>query len=206
MRSTPPQTPALLVAALAFGAAGFGFGAYFYLVPYQRKVAQVDRLTRDVRTAQTQSRARFEKLDSGGSELRSQLAALQAQIDQRLAGSGVIVTLGSHRMRLRFPEDKLFDARGPWLSKSGQEALLTLGQILAAKARRVVIAAPMGSTTVPRWVRGQFPTPADLSAARAGNTLKAIVKAGLTAPTVFAVIGSLASDAPTATLDIEVEP
>jgi hypothetical protein len=72
----------------------------------------------------------------------------------------------------------------------------------------VLIAAPMGAASVPRWIRAQLPTPADLAAVRAGNALKAAVKGGMRAETVLAVIGSLTTDQPeaTPTLDFEIEP
>jgi flagellar motor protein MotB len=195
------------VLALAFGAAGFGFGTYFYLVPFQRKAAEVKRLSGELQAAR-QAPARRSPVEEREAQARQQLAAVQAEVERKLGPAGVVVTPGPHRLRIRFPEDRLFDARGPYLSKPGQEAVQTLGQVLGTRVRRVVIAAPMGSATVPRWIRGELPTPADLSAARAGNALKAVVKGGVRAETVYAVIGSLASDDPAApaTLDLEVEP
>jgi hypothetical protein len=135
------------------------------------------------------------------------MKAVKARIDERLAGAGADVTIGAHRMLVRFAEDKIFNARGPWLSKSGQEAVESLGQLLGSRPRRVVIAAPMGGATVPRWIRAQLPTPADLSASRVGNVLRAVVKGGVRSETVLAVIGTLASDAPGVlpTLDFEIE-
>jgi len=108
---------------------------------------------------------------------------------------------------VRFPEEKIFEARGPWLSRPGQESVQALGQLLADRAQRVVIAAPMGAGTVPRWVREQLPTPADLSAARAGNALKTLVKGGARARSVLAVVGALAPEqggVPALELEIEL--
>jgi hypothetical protein len=60
---------------------------------------------------------------------------------------------------------------------------------------------------VPRWIRPQYPTPGDLSAARTGNALRALVKGGVHTEVVLAVIGSLAPEDPDtpATLDFELE-
>jgi hypothetical protein len=208
--SDPQGLSTLALVALAVGAAGFGFGAYFYAVPYHRKAAQLEQVSRELRT-RTEAASRH-RMDVQGEDVAArilaEMKALQAQIDQRLGSAGASVTLGPRRMLLRFPEEKVFESRGPWLSKPGQEALQTLAQLLGTRTHRLVIAAPMGSATVPRWIRGQLPTPADLSAARAGNALKAVVKGGVRAETVLAVIGTLTTDAAAApaTLDFEIEP
>jgi flagellar motor protein MotB len=208
----PADLPGFSVAAvlaLSLGAAGFGFGAFFYLVPFQRKSAEVTRLTKDLQRASAQPVAtRPSPVEEREEATQAQLKALEGEVRQRLGPLGVTTTIEPHRLRIRFAEERLFDARGPYLSKSGQEALQTLGQLLGDRVQRVVIAAPMGGATVPRWIRGELPTPADLSAARSGTVLKMLIKGGVRAPTVFAVIGSLAADDPAAlaTLDVEVEP
>src|SRR5207247_5089130 len=95
----------LLMAVLAFGAAGFGFGAYFYLVPYHRKSAQLDRLTKEARARSEASRPRMELLrDDADARLQAQLQSLQGPIEARLAGAGATVTVGRHRLLVRFPE------------------------------------------------------------------------------------------------------
>lgn len=204
----PRGVSTLAVLALAFGAAGFGFGAYFYLVPYQNRSVQVIRLTRELQQASARPVAPRSPADQQAEQARAQMKALQADVEEKLGPAGATVTAGPHRLQVRFPEDRLFDARGPYLTKPGQETLQALGGVLAARAQRVVIVAPMGGATVPRWIRAELPTPADLSAARAGTALKTLVKGGVRAPTVFAVIGSLANDDPNApaTLDVEIEP
>jgi hypothetical protein len=133
------------------------------------------------------------------------------QIAEQLGAVAPAISLGPHRMLVRFTEEKLFDARGPYLTRAGQEAIQTLGQLLGVQVHRVVIAAPMGGAVPPRWIRPQLPTPADLSAARAGNALKAVVKGGVRAETVLAVIGTFAADSPDSpdaipSLDFEIEP
>jgi flagellar motor protein MotB len=203
-----PGVSLLAAAALAFGAAGLGFGAFFYLVPYHRKIAQLDRLGKEL-AARPANRPHVDvQGQDAGARAQSQMKALQTKIADQLAGAAPTVTPGAHRMLVRFSEEKLFDARGPYLTKAGQETIQTLGQLLGAQVHRVVIAAPMGGATVPRWIRAQLPTPADLSAARAGNALKAVVKGGVRAETVLAVIGTFTADQPdgTPTLDLEIEP
>jgi flagellar motor protein MotB len=194
------------VAALAFGAAGFGFGAYFYLVPFQRKAAQLDRVQKELR-ARTEKPRLCVSLESENitAHLEARVKSLGAQIQYQLSTATPTVTPGGTRLVVRFPEEKIFEARGPWLSKPGQQAVQSLGQLLASQAHRVVIAAPMGSGTVPRWIRGQLPTPADLSAARAGNALKSLVKGGVQAPAVLAVVGSLGEAEGPPVLELEIE-
>jgi flagellar motor protein MotB len=198
----------VLVAALAFGAAGFGFGAYFYLVPFQRKAAQLDRAQKELRSrSEGNGRSRVDvRGEDPAVRRQANMKSLQAQIEEKLADATPTCTLGPTSMVVRFSEDKIFEARGPWLSKPGQESMQALGQLLAARVHRVIIAAPMGTGTVPRWVRAQLPTPADLSAARAGNALKVVVKGGVRAPSVLAVVGSLSGDEEgTPTLEFELE-
>jgi flagellar motor protein MotB len=198
----------LVVAALAFGAAGFGFGAYFYLVPFHRKAAQLDRAQKELRARADSPRPRVDVLSEDPAASRqTEMKSLQARIEEKLAAAYPRVTVAPTRMVVRFPEEKIFQARGPWLSKPGQESVQALGQLLAGRARRVVIAAPMGTGSVPRWVREQLPTPADLSAARAGNALKIVVKGGARAPSVLAVVGALAPEeggAPVLEFEIEL--
>ena len=207
----PGTLSALMVAVLAFGAAGFGFGAYFYLVPYHRKAALVERLSRELRARGAEPRLPAPPpvaADPAAARAQGAMKALEAEIGQRLASAGVTVTVGPQRLVVRLPEDKTFDARGPYLSKGGQETVEALGTILGTRVHRVVVAAPMGGATVPRWVRAQLPTPADLSAARAGNALKPLLKGGVRAEAVLAVVGSLVADdaTPLPTLDFEIEP
>jgi flagellar motor protein MotB len=209
-RGAPPAPEGLstlLVAALAFGAAGFGFGAYFYLVPFQGKAAQLDRAQKELRARAEPLRPRVDAMaDDPAGRLQWQMKSLQTQIETQLSVSTPTVTVGASRLLVRLPEERIFEARGPWLSKPGQEALQTLGRLLATRPHRVVIAAPMGAGTVPRWIRGQLPTPADLSAARAGNALKSLVKGGVLAPSVLAVVGSLGGvEVGGPVLEVEIE-
>jgi len=198
----------LALVALAFGAAGFGFGTYFYLVPFQRKAAQLDRAQKELRARGESSRPRVDvRSEDPTARREADMKALQARIEEKLAAAYPSVTVAHARMVVRFPEEKIFEARGPWLSRPGQESVQALGQLLADRAQRVVIAAPMGAGTVPRWVREQLPTPADLSAARAGNALKTLVKGGARARSVLAVVGALAPEqggVPALELEIEL--
>jgi flagellar motor protein MotB len=208
-RSWPAEgMSTLALVALAFGAAGFGFGTYFYLVPFQRKAAQLDRAQKELRARGETSRPRVDvRSEDPAARRQADMKALQARIQEKLAAAYPSVTVAPARMVVRFPEEKIFEARGPWLSRPGQESVQALGQLLADRARRVVISAPMGAGTVPRWVREQLPTPADLAAARAGNALKTLVKGGARAPSVLAVVGALAPEeggAPVLELEIEL--
>jgi hypothetical protein len=200
--------PLLLVAALAFGAAGFGFGAYFYLVPFQRKATQLDRAQKELKARAEGLRGRVDvKSEDPAVRLQAQMASLKTEIEEKLAAAYPTVAVAPARMVVRFPEEKIFESRGPWLSKPGQESVQALGQLLGDRVKRVVVAAPMGTGTVPRWVRDQLPTPADLAAARSGNALKAVVKGGVRAPSVLAVIGALTGEeGGVPVLEFEIEP
>ncbi len=210
---------------LALAAAGVGFAGYVYGVPYQRLLTELKRRASELRAAGTAAEAGRKEVErlkqdlaevrgarnmSLGAEgrIRSDLKLIKTQVEQRLP-AGVAVVLEPRRMLIRFHEDAVFEARGPRLAKTGHEALTTLAEILADKASRLLIAAPMGGASPPRWVRAQFPSDADLSAARAVAALTALANAGVQAEAALAVVGSLAApknpDAP-ATLDIEVEP
>lgn len=216
----------LSLGALALGAAGVGFAVYVYAVPYQRLAVELKRRSGELRSVASEAEARRMELDRLRSDLkevqgarnqhlteegraRSDLKVIKTQLEERLAGAKVQVHLEARRMLVRFPEETLFEARGPWFTRAGQEAIETFARTVGDRAGRVLVAAPMGGEAVPRWVRAQYPTPADLSAARAGNALRALAKAGVRADSTLAVIGLLAgpdeANAP-ATLDIELEP
>lgn len=218
--------PLLHVGALALAAAGVGFGAYTYFVPYQRQLTELKRRSGELRAVSTENEVRRKEVDrlkhdysevqgarnerlSVEGRIRSDLKVLKAQIEERLAPTGVQVVLSARRMMIRFSEDAIFDARGPVIHKAGQEALQALAEMLGDRTARLIISAPTGGVALARWVRVQFPTAADLSAARTGNTLKALAKAGIRADSALAVIGLMAApeDPSTpATLEIEIEP
>jgi flagellar motor protein MotB len=218
----PPQSqgllPVLLLTALAVAAAAIGFGAYLYAVPYQRLLAQSRRAPPPAAapaaasaTAGTAAPAAAPGRAADPAETRwmTEMTALKAELEQRLAASGVKVTLGPHRMRVSFPEDSIFGSRGPWLNKAGQEVMQTVVAVVANRANRMVVSAPMGAVPVAKWVRAEFPTAGDLSAARASNALKALAKAGIQVEKVYAVIATVVSaeDATgPATLDLELQP
>jgi hypothetical protein len=206
-----------LVVALALAAAVGGFAGYLYLVPFRGARAELKRREAELRAAQTAvevSRQELVRLrpevqgtpgqDAGDLALRR----LKAELAQRLTGAQLI--LARHHLLVRFAEEAAFESRGPWLSKSGLGAVQTVAQALGGRAHRVLVAAPMGSSPVPRWVRDRLllETPGDLSAARAGNTMRALVKAGLRTEAVLTVVGSLSADEPgaPATLELELEP
>jgi flagellar motor protein MotB len=204
----PGGLPLLMVAALAVGAAGFGFGAYFYAVPFHRKAAQLERAQKEL-AARPLARRRVDvQGEDVAARTAAQLKALEAQVRQQLDAAGATVTVGANRLVVRFTDEKLWDAHGPKLATAGQEAVQALGGLLGPRVHRVVISAPMGNAIVPRWVKGLLPTPADLSAARAGNALKAAVKGGARAETVLAVVGTLAlpDTEGSPSLDFEIEP
>ena len=221
----PPQSqgllPVLLLTALAVAAAAIGFGAYLYTVPYQRLLAQSRRAppaaaapaaaSTTAATADPAAPAAAPGRAADPAETRwmTEMTALKAELEQRLAASGVKVTLGPHRMLVSFPEDSIFGSRGPWLNKAGQEVMQTVVAVVANRANRMVVSAPMGAVPVAKWVRAEFPTAGDLSAARASNALKALAKAGIQVEKVSAVIATVVSaeDATgPATLDLELQP
>src|SRR5688572_14473284 len=110
MRPTPTDQPqglsTLLVAAMAFGAAGFGFGSYFYFVPFQRKAAQLDRAQKELR-ARSEPRPRMDvRAEDAATRTQNTMKSLKAAVDEKLSAAGATVTLGPARMVISFPEDK----------------------------------------------------------------------------------------------------
>lgn len=213
--------------ALALASAGLGFGGYIYAGPYQKAATDLKRCAGDVMTARAEAASQQMELnrlkedlsDARGSSnpsvtaehrRRSELRLLKADVESRLAAAPFKMTVTPTRLRLRFPEDNLFEARGPAVSAAGQQVMSTLAAILKARpTTRILIAAPMHGAQVPRWTRAQYPTAADLSAARSGAALRHLVRAGVRSKTMLAVIGTLtdadeAAGAPTLEFEIEL--
>jgi flagellar motor protein MotB len=224
-RSGPERAgvPVVVLGVAALAAASVGFSTFLFLGPYQSVTSDLKRRSGELRAFQSEAEARAKEINrlrhdmvevQGASgdivtaegRLRYELKRLKADLEQRLGPTGAIVTAGPRRVLVQFPEEAVFDARGPWLSKAGQDALQALAQVVGDRVRRVMIAAPLGSATVPRWVRPQYPMPGDLSAARAGNALRALVKDGVHAEEVLAVVGTLETgNDEAATLGVELE-
>ncbi len=225
MQRSSGYLPWLALGGLASAAAGVGFAGYVYFAPYQRVLTQLKRQGADLTAARTALEAKtkeVERLKEDLTEVRGarnqrlsvegrtrvELKLIKGQIEEKLAPAGVKVTMEARRMVIRFPEDAVFQGRGALLGEPGLKAVQLVAQAVGDKAGRVLVAAPMGGTAVARWVRGDFPTAADLSAARSGNVLRELVKAGLRAPSTIAVIGSTTGPEAAnehATLDIEVD-
>lgn len=218
-------TSLLTLFAAALGAAGVGFGAYVYAVPYARVSRELKRQSGELMAEQTQLETQLRELEQIKQDLAqtrgpSALAEGAWRVDFKLIAAGYERKLGelglkgarvdlqAARLRVVFPEDAVFDGRGPWFTKNAQAALEALGQSVGSKAGRVVITAPMAGGKVPAWVRDTHPTPADLSAARVRTALKALQKGGVPGASLWGVTAggpTGAEDGP-ATLELDIEP
>jgi flagellar motor protein MotB len=214
------------VVGLGLGAAGIGFAGYVYFVPYRHMLIDLKRRSGELRALRTTAEASQKELDrvkvdfaevqgarnqrlTAEGRVRTDLKLMKTELEQRLGGAGVTVTLEPHKLVAALPEDAVFDARGPVLTRQGQDAIRAVAEVIGDKAARLLVAAPMGGVPLARWVRAQFPTPGDLSAARVGNVLKALARDGAQAQNILAVVGTVApaadADKP-ATLEFELEP
>lgn len=214
--------PLLHIAALGLGAAGLGFGLYVHQVAFRglqgelrrrnaelkslhneadRAKLQIERLRGDLRDA---ARAREAKPTH---DRRPGVVALRMLLEERCKGAQVTLLGDRGRVRVRFQENDVFDARGPVLSRDGQERLSQLGQLVVGQALLVRVSAPLGEAAVARWTRTLFRDPTDLSVARVRNALRVFERSGLPEGVLVGVIATAAPDAQhAATLDVEIEP
>jgi hypothetical protein len=207
----------------ALGAAGVGFGLYIYAVPWKAAQNELKRRTGELRSARNEALARGKELQQLERELeeirsststtaegrrRTELRVIRAAIENRLRGSKAVLSSTAHVLHLRFPEDELFDARGPALSRDGQGRLQALAELLTNRTVAVRVSAPMGGGLPPKWARGEFPSGADFSTARARAGLRAMLRAGLDSAVGFAVVGGggPTGEEGSPSLDIEIEP
>jgi flagellar motor protein MotB len=212
----------LHIAAIGVGAAGLGFGLYVHQVPFrglqgelkrramelktlrneaERAKLEIERLRGDVRDA---NRARQAKPTH---DRRPEVVALRLLLEERLKGVEVTVVGDRGRVRVRFPENDLFDARGPVITREGQERLRELGRLVAGHALLVRISAPLGNAAVARWTKAQFRNPTDFSVARVRNALRALERSGLPDDVLVGVIAATSPEGQAAaTLDVEIEP
>lgn len=214
-----PSLPTLL--ALALAAMAIGFAGFTYAVPYARAVRELKRKSGELLAERADAAAKRSELtaikrdlaaQSGGDvsaegTWRTDLKVTAATVQQRLAGVGAKVGIEGRTLRVTFPEDALFDGRGPWFSKQGQSAIDSISQVLAQQAGRILVAAPMGGAKPPRWVADKYPNPGDLAAERVRTTIRALAKANPAQGALWGVtIGASGPENSSPTLVLEVEP
>jgi flagellar motor protein MotB len=214
--------PWVHLAALGLGAAGVGFGAYIYQVPWKAQNLELKRRTGELRSVRNEAAARLTELNRLKQELaeaqaarrvtedgrrKTELRVIQAALEDRLKHDKVSVQVRPRAVRVRFSEDVLFDARGPMITRDGQAMLQVIAELVVGRAVSVMISAPMAGAQPPKWTRGEYPNAADLSTARARAALRVLLRSGVRSDVAFAVVGGDgASDADEPSLDVEVEP
>lgn len=206
--------------ALALAAAAIGFAGFTYAVPYTRVSRELKRRSGELLAERAEASAKRSELaaikrdlaGSGGDAnaegiWRTDLKVTASTVEQRLAGSGAKVTVDGRTLHVSFPEDALFDGRGPWLSKSGQAAIESIADVLARQAGRILVAAPMGGGRPPRWVADKFPSAGEMAAERVRTMVRALAKANPPAGTVWGVtLGAVGPENSSPTLELEIQP
>ncbi len=204
--------------ALAFAAAGIGFAAYVYLVPYQGLLLELKRRASDNMSVQTAAETRLKELDrlkfevaelrsannvraGGGGGVKPELKFLKAQFDERLKDAGITVDINDRKLVLHFPEKTAFENSGAPFSSAGQAALQAVKEIMAGHPARMIILAPIPAGQPPRWV-------VDLASARVRAAVRLLLKFGVSPQSLLAVStgGPTAPASGPPTLDIEIEP
>jgi len=169
----------------SFGAAGAGFAAYLFLIPYADLRDELSRRTEEASAARSaadevvKDRDRLKAEAAKGGDVdaarlartaifRQKSDAFAMQLKRELGPLGADVVLGPDRVVVRIPESSVFEGQGADISETGERTLRLLGDALKAQtAVRAIVAAHLDETPVPANLRDLFPTTWELSAARA---------------------------------------
>jgi len=215
---------------LAIGAAGLGFAAFVFLVPYKGLRGEVRRLGGDLAAQRAatkeligeRDRLRAESSRPGDQARAIRAAAFRARADaittdltKSLAPAGADVAAGGDRILVRLSEKAIFEAKGADISESGEGTLLALGQVLKGQSDiRVRLTAHLDGAPVPADLRDLFPTGWELSAARATNVVRFLADEAGVSPKLLIAAGGGEHHAPAGgskamgprRLDLEIEP
>jgi len=177
----------------AAGAAGVGFAAYLFFVPYQRATRELERRSADLAA----QRARVQELSRERDDLNADASQLNLTPDRRLrmakfqsvqgalsdklkaelAPFAAEVRSSGDRILVRFGEGAVFEGRTADISENGEKALEALGAaVKGATGVRVLVSAYLDASPPPKELRDLFPSNWELSAGRATNAVRYMVE------------------------------
>jgi hypothetical protein len=195
-------------------AAGLGFGAYVYVVPYskmERAAGNNQSAIADERRAAESAIAEREKLktdvekykaaaaDKATTEAKAKttLDALTVTLKPGLEALGGTLTTGTESVGVSFPAAKLIDANGIDVSDAGTAAIKIIGETAKKDDAKIRIRARSSSAAPPKELRSLFHTAGEMNAVRAARVMSSLEHAGV-APARITIVGDIEKGQPRA--------
>lgn len=177
----------------AVAAAGVGFAAYVFAVPYQRAMSAFRSRTAElgeVRAASQSAVGERDRLqarleagardkEAADAKKRVGAASMGALLSGSLQERGVAVSVDGGRVVASFPADKIIDRDGIDVSHAGQTALKILAGAVKKDGGSVRVKALFSSAVPRRSLRALFRTAGEVSAVRAARVISVLNEAGI---------------------------
>jgi hypothetical protein len=195
-------------------AAGLGFGAYVYVVPYSKMeravggnqsaiaderraaeaaVAERDRLKADVEKYKV---AAADKATSDAKH-KTTIDALAGTLRPGLEALGGTLTPDTNALGVSFPSNKLIDANGIDVSDAGMAAIKIIGETAKKEGAKIRIRARSSAAAPPKELRSLFRTAGEMNAVRAARVMSSLEHAGV-APARITIVGDIEKGQPRA--------
>jgi hypothetical protein len=195
-------------------AAGLGFGAYVYVVPYskmERAAGNNQSAIADERRAAESAIAEREKLkadvekykaavaDKAATEAKAKttLDALATTLKPGLEALGGTLATGAESVGVTFPAAKLIDANGIDVSDAGTAAIKIIGETAKKDDAKIRIRARSSAAAPPKELRSLFHTAGEMNAVRAARVMSSLEHAGV-APARITIVGDTEKGQPRA--------
>jgi hypothetical protein len=216
-------------------AAGLGFGAYVYVVPYskmERAVGGNQSAIADERRAAEAAIAEREKLKadvekykaaaaekkSSDDKHRGTIDTLATSLKPGLEALGATLAPTDGALGISFPSAKLIDANGIDVSDGGMAAIKIIGEAAKRESAKIRIRARSSAAAPPKELRSLFRTAGEMNAVRAARVMSSLEHAGV-APARITIIGDVEKGgaaraprgkkggaAPSDRVELEIEP
>ena len=188
-------------------AAGLGFGAYVYVVPYskmERAVGGNQSAIADERRAAEAAIAEREKLKADVEKYKAAAAEKKSSDDKHrgtidtmatslkpgLEALGATLAPADGALGISFPSSKLIDANGIDVSDGGMAAIKIIGEAAKRESAKIRIRARSSAAAPPKELRSLFRTAGEMNAVRAARVMSSLEHAGV-APARITIIGDV---------------
>ena len=188
-------------------AAGLGFGAYVYVVPYskmERAVGGNQSAIADERRAAEAAIAEREKLKADVEKYKAAAAEKKSSDDKHrgtidtmatslkpgLEALGATLAPTDGALGISFPSAKLIDANGIDVSDGGMAAIKIIGDAAKRESAKIRIRARSSAAAPPKELRSLFRTAGEMNAVRAARVMSSLEHAGV-APARIMIIGDV---------------
>jgi len=188
-------------------AAGLGFGAYVYVVPYSKMehavgnnqsaiaderraaetaLAERDRLKADVEKYKAAANVKSD----ADSKKKGNVDALATALKPGLEALGGTIVGDNGTLAVSFPAGKMIDANGIDVSDGGMAAIKILADAGKKEGAKFRIRARSSAGAPPKELRSLFKTAGEMNAVRAARVMSALEHAGV-APARITIFGDV---------------